>query len=677
MPPDESVRAPRGHGYSPSVRSALRGRAGRLGAASPLALLLLAAIVVGGFVLRVWNNDYGLPYVYSYDEETHFVSKAVDMFGGGFDPDYYQNPSGFTYIVHVALRLLYGDLPGIGSVLDLPLETVTSQFALDPTPIWIISRSLAALLAVAGVAAVFYVGRRLWDTRVALVGAAGLSFAFLAVVYGRIAVTDAGTLPAVALAVYGAVKVYEGGARRHYLLAGAGTGLAIGFKYTAGLVLVPLLAAALFRALGRADESERTPRALGRRARAAGVRGTASAGLALRRDREAISFVLGLVAVGVVFFLTTPFFFLDPISALYQLKTQAEAAGGAEKLGQTNSSGLLFYFGSLTWGLGWLGLAAALAGAVIEWRRDRRRAIVLLLFPLLLIAYMSSQSRFFARWILPVYPVLALLCGVTLVQLASLLRSRPGLQPVALAVLTLVLLAQPLIGDLRTASVLGQTDTRNAARDFLVDRYPAELRVAIEPALPVVPDVYYRARPGDGGPETADLCTGLAKGTNAGATAPSGCTPVDRERFPRELLRDARRAATDPESGPNANLTLYRPELIDLYRAEGYCTVVTMSTVRERAENAGDRRVLGYYDRLERESDVIFEASPFRRGSDPPAFDFDLSFNYLPRAYERPGPNVRMFRLRDCRQQFGEVAEKPAGTRGLMKGVGTTFVGNP
>ena len=38
-------------------------------------------------MLRVWNNDYGLPYVYNYDEETHFVSKAVDMFGGGFDPD--------------------------------------------------------------------------------------------------------------------------------------------------------------------------------------------------------------------------------------------------------------------------------------------------------------------------------------------------------------------------------------------------------------------------------------------------------------------------------------------------------------------------------------------------------------------------------------------------------------
>ncbi|MDQ4071730.1 MAG: glycosyltransferase family 39 protein, partial [Actinomycetota bacterium] len=221
-----------------------RGRAGARGSASPPVLLLLAAIVGGGLLLRVWNNNYGLPYVYNYDEETHFTSNAVEMFGGGFDPNYYQNPSGFTYIVHAVLRLLYGEWPGIGSILELPLDTVGTQFELDPTPIWIISRSLAAVLAVAGVVAVFYAGRRLWGTSVGLVAAAVLSFAFLPVAYGRVAVTDAGTLAPVTLAVYAAIRVYETGARRHYLLAGASVGLAIGFKYTAGLVLLPLLAAA-------------------------------------------------------------------------------------------------------------------------------------------------------------------------------------------------------------------------------------------------------------------------------------------------------------------------------------------------------------------------------------------------------------------------------------------------
>lgn len=626
-------------------------------------------------MLRVWNNDYGLPYVYSYDEETHFTSHAVEMFGGGFDPDYYQNPSGFTYIVHAVLRVLYGEWPGVGSFLELPLDTVSTQFELDPTPIWIISRSLAAMLAVAGAVAVFYAGRRLWGTRVGLVAAAVLSFAFLPVAYGRTAVTDAGTLAPVTLAVYAAIRVYETGARRQYLLAGAAVGLAIGFKYTAGLVLLPLLAAAGLRALA-AVPGPHGPRALVELLRTASLRGSVRPALGLRRHAEARSLALALAALVAVFFMTTPFFFLDPISALYQLKVQAEAAGGAEKLGQTSSSGVLFYAQSLTWGLGFAGLAGAVAGAAITWRRDRVRALLMLLFPLALFVYMSLQSRYFARWILPLYPVLALLCGVALAEAAALLRARPRLQPAALAILSLLVLAQPLAADVRTAQVLGRTDTRNLAREFLVNRHPPGVRAAIEPALPVVPDVYYRSRPGDEGAEVASICTGLGKGTIEGEGVAGDCLPIDEQRFVREFLRDVRQRVTDPEGGPNANLTMLRTELIDLYRRHGYCTVVTMSIVRERAENAGDERVLGYYRRLERESDLVFRTSPYRRGVEPPPFDFDLSFNYYPTVFERPGPEVRIHRLRDCRQQYGEVPEQPAGMRGLEKAAGTTFVGN-
>ncbi len=319
---------------------------------------------------------------------------------------------------------------------------------------------------------------------------------------------------------------------------------------------------------------------------------------------------------------------------------------------------------------------AALAGAAIVWRHDRVRAVLILLFPLALFLYMSLQSRYFARWVLPAYPLLALLCGVALVQAVAVLRARPRLQPVALAVLTLLVLAQPLAADVRTAEVLGRTDTRNLARDFLVDRHPPELRVAIEPALPVVPDVYYRSRPGDDGVEVAGVCTGLAKGTAQGEASRGNCLPVDEQRFVREFLRDVRRRVSEREGGPNANLTILRPELIDLYRRQGYCTVMTMSIVRQRAANAGDKGVLGYYRRLERESEVVFEASPHRPGADPPPFDFDLSFNYYPVVFERPGPEVRIHRLRNCEQRYGEVPEQPAGTRGLDKGVGTTFVGS-
>jgi hypothetical protein len=72
--------------------------------------LLLAAILVAGFALRVWHNDYGLPFVWSIDEGTHFTNRAVQMVHGGLDPIYYQNPAAYTYLIYGLLRVMYGPL---------------------------------------------------------------------------------------------------------------------------------------------------------------------------------------------------------------------------------------------------------------------------------------------------------------------------------------------------------------------------------------------------------------------------------------------------------------------------------------------------------------------------------------------------------------------------------------
>ena len=47
-------------------------------AASPVYLALLLILAVG-LVLRVLHNTYGLPYVYNFDEETHFTNRAVEI----------------------------------------------------------------------------------------------------------------------------------------------------------------------------------------------------------------------------------------------------------------------------------------------------------------------------------------------------------------------------------------------------------------------------------------------------------------------------------------------------------------------------------------------------------------------------------------------------------------------
>src|SRR4051812_47587140 len=290
---DDSARPPSAAAPEPAAGG--RRRFTRPSGPALLVGALLLLILVVGLVLRLHNNGYGLPYVYNFDESQHFVSRSVDLFGGSWNPGYYQNPSGYTYLVFLALKIWYGVF-GFG----LHYGSVTSQFSLDPTPIWEFARTLTALLAVAGVVGTFWFARAFWGARVALVAAAMLTFAFLPVVYSRIAVTDVGTFLPVAVAMWGALRVYERGLLRDYLIAGVGIGVATGFKYTAGLVLLPLIVAGVVWIFRHGS------------------------GPLLRR-RELWWLVAGGALSALCFFVTTPFALVHPHDTLYQLRQQAEA----------------------------------------------------------------------------------------------------------------------------------------------------------------------------------------------------------------------------------------------------------------------------------------------------------------------------------------------------------------
>jgi len=590
-----------------------------------LVTVLLGLIVVVGLVLRLRNNGYGLPYVYNFDEAQHFVSRSVNVFGGELDPRYYQNPSGYTYLVFLALKLWYGVFG-----VHLHYGTVAQQFFVDPTPIWQFTRTFTALIAMAGVLATFVMARRFWGVRVALVTAALLTFAFLPVVYSRIAVTDVATFFPVALALYGSFRLLEDGRLRWYLLAGAGVGLATGFKYTAGLVVMPLIVAAVVRFF-----RDKRP--------------------VWRRSDAWFLIASGVVAL-LCFAATTPYVFVHPQDALDQIRQQAQAAGQIEKLGQAQEGGFSYYFHTLGWGFGWAALVAAGIGAVIQLRRDLVRGLMLVSFPVVLFVYMSIQTRYFGRWLLMMYPALALLAAIAVVQVGAFVagRLRGRLEgrrwgwavPGALAaVLTALILIQPVAGDVRTSNVLGREDTRQLARDWLVKHFPQSLRIVIEPA---VQTDYFLLPPGQ---------------RNGGRQFVQG--------FVRDLRRQQKIDA--PLGADTTYAATLTPQNIDAYRSAGFCLVMTNSLTRGRAENAKVPKALAYYQRLERESLHLLRLSPFKPGRAPVPLHFDFSYNYYPTAYYRPGGIVDVYQLRNCKQLTGRVAEHAYGVSGLQKGVGSAY----
>ncbi|MEO8690227.1 MAG: glycosyltransferase family 39 protein [Solirubrobacteraceae bacterium] len=553
----------------------------RRSAAWPLAV---GAVVLGALALRLWGYRQGLPLVYNADENAHFVAGAIGMFGHTYNPNYFINPPAYTYLLHGAFALGFGGRAG-----------VSQAFAADPGDVFAVARALSAALGAIAVGLLAWAGARMFDRRVGLVAAALLGVAFLPVHYAHFALNDAPTLAPVCLALVGIAGVHIHGRYRDYALAGAGLGLACATKYTGGIVLLPLLAAASLGP-GQAD-LERV------------------AGLALA----------GILALA--FFLTAnPFALLDFHSFRDGLNEQSAASSdGGGKLGLTGNSGILYYLGTTTWGLGWLPAVAAFGGAVALAVRDWRRALVLVPAILVFLAFMGSQDRFFARWLLPVYPLLCLLAAYGAVLLASWAIERAGRpRPAwAAAVAGVLLCAQGLVFVIHNDLVLARTDTRQLARDWMVEHVPAGTKVVIEP---VVPDSW-ASDTGRALRATGNGARWAKWPTSRSRLAPDG-TPIKHGVGPIVKLEDYER-------------TLFGG-LVRQYEDRGYCIVLTGSTQfgRALAEPEKVPRAIRYYAALKRSGRVVYAARQPGR-----AFSFDFSFNSYPLSFKRPGPEIVIYRL--------------------------------
>jgi Dolichyl-phosphate-mannose-protein mannosyltransferase len=569
---------------------------------------LLGVVLAVGLALRVWGIRQGLPYVYNADEADHFVLRAVRMFSGGLNPHYFANPPAFTYLLHFLFAIAYGGGHGV-------LHT----FALHPASVYTLARATAAVLGAIALWLTYLAGARLIGRTAGLIAAAIEAVAFLPVYYSHLALNDVPTLAPLTLSLLGTAGILRRGRARDTALAGLGLGLACASKYTAGIVVCPLVAAIAARYLNGDERAAR--RALRDIALAAGV------------------------ALG-AFLIANPYAVLDysgfHSGVIHQTTLSSEAQG---KLGAPAHGGLVYYLWSLTWGLGWVPALAALGGAVTVWRREPALGWLLVPAPVLFLAFMGLQGRYFGRWLMPILPIACLLAALFAVQAASALagaarRLRPGLRVLrapatvhaALLVATCAaLLAQGLIHSLHAGLVLSRADTRNLTRAWMVAHVPAGAAIVAEP---VSPDEW-------------------ARETRSGRSSSSNRYLWDK--YPSLESRITSSGALDPTMVKLVSIEDYErtlsPALIGFYVAHGYCYLISGSTQSGRAF-ADPRAVPGaiaYYHALNEQGEVVFRASPYRRGQRPVPFGFDWSFNYYPLAYYRPGPEVAVYRLRGGR----------------------------
>jgi dolichyl-phosphate-mannose-protein mannosyltransferase len=581
----------------------------------------LAAVLAGGLGLRLWGVRQGLPYAYNADEADHFVPHAVRMFQAGtLNPHYFSNPPAFTYLLHYLFAIYYGGA-----------TAVVHAFALHPDRLYTLARVAAALLGTGALWLLYATGARLFNRAVGLLAAAIEAVAFLPVFYAHLALNDVPTLVPLTLSLLGSAGVLRKARKRDYVLAGVGLGLACASKYTAGIAVVPLAAAGAARYLDGGEA----------------------------RARQVLSgLVLAGVAALLAFLIANPYAVLDYASFHRELVHQSTLSGeGQGKLGAPTHGGILYYLWSLTWGLGWAPALAALGGGLVIWRSSPRAGWLLVPAPLLFLLFMGSQGRYFGRWLMPILPVLCLLgafFAVVLLSAAARLLDRgartarrspgagkrsgrpaPGAaakRPRALRIglaglLVAGLLAQGLIYSVHSGLVLSRADTRTLTREWMLAHVPRGARIVLEP---VAPDEW-------------------AHETRLGSS-----TAANRERWRKYASMLARlspsgeleASATRRVSIEDYERTL-GPALIGYYQLHGYCWVISGSTESGRAlaDPAVVPGAIAYYHALSKQGEVLFRASPYRDGQGPVAFGFDWSFDYYPLAYERPGPQMTVYRL--------------------------------
>jgi hypothetical protein len=156
------------------------------------------------------------------------------------------------------------------------------------------------------------------------------------------------------------------------------------------------------------------------------------------------------------------------------------------------------------------------------------------------------------------------------------------------------LLAQGLLYSIHVDLVLSRADTRALARAWMLDHVPQGREIVLEPVVP----------------------RSWASPWKLNRRDPA------LENYPRRL----------------------KPSLIETYREDGACWVVSGSTISGRAfaEPEEVPAAIAYYRELRRRADVVYHVRPY--GTTVP-FDFDWSFDYYPLAYQRPGPEVTIYKL--------------------------------
>jgi hypothetical protein len=545
--------------------------------------------------LRLWGATYGLPAVYNPDEVA-IMNRTLALWPNRLNPENFLYPSFYFYLLFVweGLWFLLGRLTGaFASVADFE-----RTYFVDPTSLFVAGRVLTALMGTVTVWITWRIGRRLFDASAGLLAAGLLALAPLAVRDAHYVKHDVPATLFVTVALLGATwAVANWGSRSAWWLAGVAGGLAVSTHYYAVFVLLPLLV------------------------------------LAYRPSHEARdNGWLRVVAVGAgaagAFALTSPFLLLEPSVAWRDIIGNRQIVVDRVTTSATGPFGSLGYYLTSLWrdGLGPFGALLAVVGLVPVWQAGWRHRVVVLLFPVVFLAFIANTFPA-SRYLNAIVPSLAIAAGVGASWLSR--HSVLTVRGVGMA-LGFAAVVGAAVASVRTNRFVLETDTRTLATEWIATNVTPGASILIQPySVPL-----------------RQSREGLAEALTAHVGDPARATV----RFRRQL-------ALDPYPAP-AYRTVYLGagglDVDKIYVApDEFEQAGTLEPARTRGVthvvmkryNVDDPAMAAIARALEREGRLLVTFSPYRSTASAARRQTTAPFLHntdvhIASALERPGPII-------------------------------------
>lgn len=433
-----------------------------------LAIAGMLVILIFATLLRLWGIDFGLPYA-NHPDESRFVMTAVKIIQtGDFNPGWFLQPTLYAYssVGVLMIYFLMGVSQGVFmSVQDLFCPDYHFWGKIAYPGEFLVPRLLTALLGVLSIWAVYELGRRMFNRRVGLLAALLTALSYHHVSSSHFVTTDVpATFFALVTVIYSWL-VWKEGRTRWYILAGLFAGLTASTRYNVGLVVFPLFVAHFLRWFDHK------------------VYGLSA------------SFVAGVLACVAGFLVGTPYALFDLPNFLDGLAYEAGHHLNVGHIGAEGNAGWWLFEHLMIGSERWL-TAVGILGSLVLAKRDWRRMLFLLCFPVSYYVMMSRSLVRFERFLVPVMPFLALSAALFLDQVVRPRLSKLRWARVSFWGIVILLCLEPAVSVALYDYRLTLEDVRVTAAHWMELNLPADAVVAVERfGPPVSPERFVLVEP--------------------------------------------------------------------------------------------------------------------------------------------------------------------------------------